>query len=98
MPLLNEFLDADSLAKELNITRRTLNRWISGGYGPPSVKLGSRRVFKLASVKAWLDQAGAQVLKNRHRGVLTLTNRFRAAMAFSNLKIDDDTKRKSRAS
>ncbi len=53
MPLPDEFLHADSLAKELNITRRTLNRW-SGVRYPPSVKLGSRRVFKLASVKAWL--------------------------------------------
>lgn len=55
LPLLADFYTQEQLAKELRITRRTLQRWAELGEGPPLIQCGRRtRLYKKSSVLAWL--------------------------------------------
>lgn len=54
--LLADYLSRDALARELNITVRTLARWHWQRIGPPSVMLGGRRLYRRADVARWIEQ------------------------------------------
>jgi predicted DNA-binding transcriptional regulator AlpA len=42
------------LAKRLNVSERTVERWWKDGDGPKGLRLGARRiVYPLAEVEAW---------------------------------------------
>lgn len=44
------------LARMLSVSVATLERWDSGGrLGPPGVKIGGRRLWPLAEVRAWVE-------------------------------------------
>jgi excisionase family DNA binding protein len=44
-------------AKYLNVSRRTLSRWLAEGIGPPSIKLpsGARR-YRRADLDRWIAE------------------------------------------
>ncbi|WP_161992858.1 helix-turn-helix domain-containing protein [Aureimonas leprariae] len=53
--LLSEYLTLDELAKELRVTVRTIHRWQSRADGIPCTTLGGRTLFRIASVRAWIE-------------------------------------------
>jgi hypothetical protein len=52
--LLADFLTQDEVAAELNVCKRTLDRWRRLDDGPPVTKLGRRILYRRASVQKWL--------------------------------------------
>ena len=51
------FLDVKGLAARYpGVTPATVHSWLYKGVAPRSIKLGKRRLFKLADVVAWEDQ------------------------------------------
>lgn len=55
-PLLSGYLTRRELARELNITVRTLARWHWQRHGPPSVMLAGKRMYRRAAVVEWMQQ------------------------------------------
>lgn len=55
MSLLDEYLDRPSLAAELKVSERTLIRWQHLPDGLPYVELGGRILYRVPSVKAWIE-------------------------------------------
>lgn len=53
--LLSEYLTRDQLAAELRVTPRTIIRWQAAADGLPHVQIGGRVLYRVASVKAWLE-------------------------------------------
>jgi predicted DNA-binding transcriptional regulator AlpA len=51
-----EFRDAGQLERLTGTKASTWAYWASKGQGPPSYRLGRRRVWKLSEVLAWIDQ------------------------------------------
>jgi hypothetical protein len=52
--LLTDFLTQDEVAAELNVCKRTLDRWRRLDEGPPVTKLGRRILYRRTSVQKWL--------------------------------------------
>ena len=52
-PLLSDYVDKFQLARELGRTPRTVDRMVLRG-DLPHVQIGNRRLFRRASVLAWL--------------------------------------------
>ncbi len=52
--LLFDFLTEDDLARELDLSRKTLLRWGKDGRGPKRTKIGRRVLYRRDSVRAWL--------------------------------------------
>jgi predicted DNA-binding transcriptional regulator AlpA len=50
----SEFPDANRLEKATGIKASTWRYWAHIGFGPPSFKLGRRRVWRWADVLAWI--------------------------------------------
>ncbi len=72
-PLLADFLTPDQLADELEITRRTLERWHAQRIGPPRTLIGRRPYYNRQAVRQWLiGQEQPQPVRGsreqRHRG------------------------------
>lgn len=56
--LLSDYITREDLAKELNLTTRTLDKWSWQRRGPAKIKLGNRCYYKRTAVAEWLnDQA-----------------------------------------
>jgi excisionase family DNA binding protein len=53
--LLSAYLTRNQLAAELNVTTRTVARWQAQPDGLPFTMLGSRTLYKRASVLAWIE-------------------------------------------
>jgi hypothetical protein len=64
--LLGEYLTPETLAAELNITTRTLDRWRVLSIGPPITKVGRKIYYARATVTEWLK---AQEQRTRKRAV-----------------------------
>jgi excisionase family DNA binding protein len=45
----------EQLAKQLNVTLRTVQRWEVERMGPPRVKIGRQIFYRVASVNSWLE-------------------------------------------
>ena len=50
-PLLNK----SELAKLLQVSLPTVNRWLRRTNGPPALKLGALVRYRLADITTWLD-------------------------------------------
>ena len=50
-----EYLNAAELEALTGTPKSTFRYWAHIGEGPPSIKIGRRRVWKLAVVREWLD-------------------------------------------
>lgn len=56
----SEYVDSQDLETLTGTKASTWRYWASVGEGPPSFKLGRRRVWKRADVLAWIaEQEGA---------------------------------------
>jgi excisionase family DNA binding protein len=70
-PLLSDYLDRDTLARELGRTVRTVDRLILCE-GLPCVRIGNRRLFRRSAVLSWLaareTPAPPQGKRNNGRG------------------------------
>ena len=55
---LNEFLTKEQLARDLNRSTRTLDRWHVQRIGPPRTKVRRSKLilYKKSTVAAWLEQ------------------------------------------
>lgn len=54
-PLLSDYIDRQSLADELKVTTRTLDKWAWLRKGPRKVKIGARCYYHRQDVLDWLD-------------------------------------------
>jgi excisionase family DNA binding protein len=54
MQLLSPFFTQDELARQLGITRKTLDRWATEGKGPKVTRIGRRILYSKKTVAAWL--------------------------------------------
>ena len=52
--LLYAYLTPEQLARELNITKRTLDRWHASRIGPPRVTIGRRPLYRREAVTDWI--------------------------------------------
>jgi hypothetical protein len=53
--LLEGYIDRPTLARELGVSVRSVARYETLPDGLPSLMIGGRRLYKLASVRAWLE-------------------------------------------
>lgn len=51
---VGKLLTIEEAAERLTVTPSAVRRWRSEGYGPPSIKVGSRVRFSSTAVEAWL--------------------------------------------
>lgn len=54
-PTLSDLLTKDQVAKRLDISLRTLNRWHAEGDGPPLIKVGRKTFYFEKDVLLWLQ-------------------------------------------
>jgi hypothetical protein len=53
-PIAREYVYAEGLEELTSIPAATWRYWASVGQGPPSMRLGRRRVWRLQTVREWL--------------------------------------------
>ena len=51
-----KLLPLEDAADAMGIPAGTLRTWVFKGYGPPSAKIGKRRMFREADVESWLNE------------------------------------------
>jgi excisionase family DNA binding protein len=69
-PLLSDYLDRDTLARELGRTVRTVDRLILCE-GLPCVRIGNKRLFRRSAVLEWLRERETPVRpQGKARGVV----------------------------
>lgn len=51
-----QLLSFDATAELLAIPKSTLRHWVAINYGPPSIRIGKRRVFRQEDVHAWIEE------------------------------------------
>jgi prophage regulatory protein len=51
-----EFVDANELEQMTGICATTWRYWSHSHEGPPSLKIGRRRVWRLSTVRQWLAE------------------------------------------
>jgi excisionase family DNA binding protein len=49
-----EFLTLAEVANKLRVRRRTLERWLADGRGPPTVRVGGRRIVPRTGLNEWM--------------------------------------------
>lgn len=52
-------LDSSDVAARYRRAEKTLANWASMGYGPPSEKIGGRRLYRLCCLRTWEAQQRA---------------------------------------
>ena len=65
--LLAPYLTRDELAKQLDVTVRTLERWRSEGKGPPVTLKGHVPIYRIEAVQAWLRSCEKPMPRERRR-------------------------------
>jgi hypothetical protein len=65
--LLENYLDRRSLARQLGVSERSVFRYENQPDGLPSLLLGGRRMYKLDSVRAWLERRERKPNPTRRR-------------------------------
>ena len=54
--ILAEYLDDAQLARELDVSPRTVARWRAMREGPPLTRVGRRVLYRRSAVMAWLAE------------------------------------------
>ena len=54
--VLEGYVDRPALAQQLGVSWRTIHRYENQPDGLPSLMIGGRRMYKLDSVRAWLER------------------------------------------
>jgi hypothetical protein len=65
--LLSNYIDRACLAESWGVSMRTLARYEALPDGLPSLLLGGRRMYKLDSVRAWLERRERKPNPTRRR-------------------------------
>ncbi len=68
---INPLLDARSLSNVLSISPRTLETLVARGEGPPYIRLGRQRRWRLEEVDAWIKAKQAFSLINARECEMT---------------------------
>jgi len=53
--VLSDYLERETLARQLKKSVRTLERWEQLRIGPPITRLGKDPYYRISSVRAWLQ-------------------------------------------
>lgn len=62
-----QWLTIDQLARELGMSRRTIqNRLCNGASMPPSYKIGRSRLFQRDEVDAWIERSRTETTTSNH--------------------------------
>jgi biotin operon repressor len=67
MTILDGFVSQAELAKQLDKTRRTLQRWERLREGPPVVYIGRDPYYSVESVRTWIRSRERQPVRRRGR-------------------------------
>jgi predicted site-specific integrase-resolvase len=54
-PKIDGYLSEEELAAQLGVVPRTLKRWRMRGQGPPFTRIVRRPVYRIESVRKWLQ-------------------------------------------
>jgi hypothetical protein len=54
--LLHEYFQPETLAAELDVCTKTLDRWKALGIGPPVTKIGRKTYYSRTGVTVWLQE------------------------------------------
>ena len=65
--LLEDYVNRQELAEQLGVSWRTLCRYEEERDGLPSLILGGRRMYRLESVRAWLERRERRPNPSRQR-------------------------------
>jgi predicted DNA-binding transcriptional regulator AlpA len=67
--IADEFMTRDSLARDLGVSVRTIDRWVSLRLGPPRISIGKLILFCRSAVLKWLSsrEDGTRIGKRRSR-------------------------------
>ncbi|MCZ6624863.1 MAG: hypothetical protein O7B35_11640 [Deltaproteobacteria bacterium] len=65
-PLLHGYLTKGELARAINRSARTIERWHSARIGPPRIVVGRMILYKTDSVRAWLQANEKGVRRGRN--------------------------------
>ena len=65
--LLENYLNRGSLARQLGVSERTVFRYENQPDGLPSLLIGGRRMYRLDSVRAWLERRERKPNPTRRR-------------------------------
>jgi len=65
---LPEYIDRATLAQRLGKTIRSIDRLLLNGDGPPHIKIGNRRLFRVEAVSQWLLSLETPVVRPRNKG------------------------------
>jgi hypothetical protein len=57
--ILSDYVAEADLAKELNVTVRTLARWRALRIGPDPTKIGRRVYYSPETIRRWLENGGS---------------------------------------
>lgn len=63
--VLTEYFDEDQLAREIDLSKRTLKRWRVERVGPPWTRVGRRVVYRKEAVREWLRQREQRPARER---------------------------------
>jgi predicted DNA-binding transcriptional regulator YafY len=64
--LLSGYLSRGQIADEFGVTQRTLSRWMAQRDGIPFTTVGGRTMFRIASVRAWIESREKWPNPRRH--------------------------------
>lgn len=53
--LLDGYIERRDLAERLGVSEKTVSRYESVADGLPSVRVGARKLYRVDSVRAWLE-------------------------------------------
>lgn len=65
--ILSDYLTREQLATEFGVTLRTIARWQKLPDGLPKTTIGNRTLYRIASVRAWLEANERQSNPRRRR-------------------------------
>jgi predicted DNA-binding transcriptional regulator AlpA len=65
--LLADYLDFETLARELNVTTKTLWRWNKRKTGPPMTRIGHAIYYNRKALQEWLASLGQDPGPRRRR-------------------------------
>jgi len=65
--LLSEYVTPAQLARELDVSERTVHRWHALRQGPPRTKIGNKVLYRRAAVDSWLSRHESDPDRERRR-------------------------------
>ena len=67
--ILENYITDTELAKQLDVSKRTLDRWRKLRIGPPPTACGRSYIYKIQSARRWLDSCEQQMVRERRKAL-----------------------------